>query len=66
VLRGRCEAYITGELARLASRSPTLGDNELELVSSSIHRVVDRLLLERLRGRSSDHLVALFDLEETP
>jgi hypothetical protein len=62
-LRQRCEAYIAGELARLARRSPTLGERELELVSTSIRRVLDRLLLENVRGRSADHLVALFDLE---
>jgi hypothetical protein len=65
VLRRRCEAYIAGELTRLARRSPALGANELRLVSTSIHRVVERLLLERVPGRPSDHLIALFDLEET-
>jgi len=65
-LRQRCDVVISGELARLARRSPTLGDSELELVSTSIQRVVERLLLERVRGRPSDHLVVLFDLEETP
>jgi hypothetical protein len=64
-LRRRCEVVITGELARLARRSPTLGAGELEMVSTSIRRVVERLLLERVRGRSPDHLVALFGLEET-
>ncbi|HEU5156686.1 MAG TPA: hypothetical protein VFU43_06780 [Streptosporangiaceae bacterium] len=64
-LRRRCDVVISGELARLARRSPTLGDRELEVVSASIHRVVERLLLERLRERPSDHLAALFDLEET-
>jgi hypothetical protein len=64
VLRRRCEAYIAGELARVARRSPSLGDYELRLVSTSIRRVVERLLLERVRGRPSDHLIVLFDLEE--
>jgi hypothetical protein len=64
VLRRRCDAFIAAELARLARRSPALGDGQLELVSTSIHRVVERLLLERLRGRPSDQLIALFDLEE--
>ena len=65
VLQRRCDAYVAGELARLARRSPALGANELTLVSTSIHRVLERLLLERVRGRPSDHLIALFDLEET-
>jgi hypothetical protein len=64
VLRSRCDTYIAGELARLARRSPALGDNELRLVSISLRRVVECLLLERVRGRPSDHLIALFDLEE--
>jgi hypothetical protein len=63
-LRRRCDVVISGELARLARRSPALGESELELVSMSIRRLVERLLLERVRGRPSDHLVALFDLEE--
>jgi hypothetical protein len=61
----RCDVVITGELARLARRSPALGDRELELVSTSIRRVVERLLLDRVRERPSDHLATLFDLEET-
>lgn len=64
-LRRRCDVVISGELARLARRSPTLADSELEVVSTSIRRVVERLLLERVRGRPSDHLAVLFDLEET-
>jgi hypothetical protein len=63
-LRRRCDTVISGELARLARRSPTLGDGELELVSASIRRVVERLLLDRVPGGPSDHLVVLFDLEE--
>ena len=61
----RCDVVISGELARLARRSPTLGDRELELVSTSLRRVVERLLLDRARERPSDHLATLFDLEET-
>jgi len=61
----RCNVVISGELARLARRSPTLGDRELELVSTSIRRVVERLLLDRARERPSDILATLFDLEET-
>ena len=64
-LRRRCDGVISGELARLARRSPTLGDHELDLVSTSLQRVVERLLLERVRERPSDHLATLFDLEET-
>jgi hypothetical protein len=64
-LRRRCDAVISGELARLARRSPALADGELELVSASIRRVVECLLLERVRGRPSDQLIVLFDLEET-
>jgi hypothetical protein len=56
---------ISGELARLARRSPTLGDRELELVSTSLRQVVERLLLDPARERPSDHLATLFDLEET-
>jgi hypothetical protein len=61
----RCDVVISGELARLSRRSPTLGERELELVSTSIRRVVERLLLDRVRERPSDHLATLFDLEET-
>jgi hypothetical protein len=61
----RCEVVISGELARLARRSPTLGDRELELVSTSIRRLVERLLLDRVREGPSDHLATLFALEET-
>jgi hypothetical protein len=61
----RCDVVISGELTRLARRSPTLDDHELEQVSTSIHRVVERLLLNRVRERPSDHLATLFDLEET-
>ena len=60
----RCDVVISGELARLARRSPALGDRELELVSTSIRQVVERLLLDRVRERPSDHLATLFDLEE--
>ncbi|HEX6473349.1 MAG TPA: hypothetical protein VF069_29940 [Streptosporangiaceae bacterium] len=67
-LQRRCEAFISGELARLARRSPTLGDDELGAVSAAIRRVVDRLVLDRVRARPTDHLAALaalFDFEET-
>lgn len=64
-LHRRCDVVISGELARLARRSPALGDRELELVSTSIRRVVERLLLDRVRERPSDHLATLFALEET-
>jgi hypothetical protein len=65
-LHRRCDVVITGELARLARRSPRLGAHELDVVSTSIRRVVERLLLDRVPGRSFDeHLVELFDLEET-
>ncbi len=60
----RCETVIGGELARLARRSPALGERELEVVSTSIRLVVERLLLDRVRERPSDHLATLFDLEE--
>jgi hypothetical protein len=64
LLDRRCQEIFAEELARLAHRSPSLGDDHLRTVEAALQRIVDGLLLNRARATErTDELIALFDLE---
>lgn len=58
----RWHEFVSEELARLARRAPSLGDDHLRLVEMSLHQIIDRLLPARAAARP-ETLIALFDLE---
>jgi hypothetical protein len=60
----RWRAVIRGEVRRLRRRRPGLTPDEIRAVETALDRIIDRLLLSRLRGRppSARHLATLLDL----
>jgi hypothetical protein len=64
LLDHRCRELVADELARLARRAPSLADDHLGVVETSLRQIIDRLLPARVLARARpEALVALFDLE---
>lgn len=65
LLDDHCQEIIAGEVARLARRVPSLADDHLGVVETSLRRIVDRIMPVRRRAEAApETLLALFDLEE--
>lgn len=66
LLEHRCQELVADELARLARRAPSLADDHLGVVETSLRQIIDRLLPTRVLARAQpEALVALFDLERS-
>jgi len=55
-LRRQCGTVIDRELARLARRAPGMTGDELDAVCGALHRIADRLMLDRLPALSRDEI----------
>jgi hypothetical protein len=53
-------------MARLARRVPALREEHLGHVEATLGRVIDQLVLSRIRTLSGDQLAVLFDLADAP
>lgn len=64
LLDRHCEELVADELTRLARRVPSLADEHLGVVETSLRQIIDRLLPVRRRVEARpETLAALFDLE---
>jgi hypothetical protein len=64
LLDRHCQELVADELARLARRVPSLADEHLGVVETSLRQIIDRLLPVRRRAETRpETLAALFDLE---
>jgi hypothetical protein len=66
LLQHRCEELAAAEMARLARRVPALHEEHLGHVEATLGRVIDQLVLSRIRTLSGDQLAVLFDLADAP
>jgi hypothetical protein len=66
LLQHRCEELVAAEMARLARRVPALREEHLGHVEATLGRVIDQLVLSRIRTLSGDQLAVLFDLADAP
>jgi hypothetical protein len=64
LLDRHCQELVADELTRLARRVPSLAEDHLGVVETSLRQIIDRLLPVRRRAEARpETLAALFDLE---
>ncbi|MFL6054319.1 MAG: hypothetical protein ACJ72W_15565 [Actinoallomurus sp.] len=64
LLDRHCQELVADELTRLARRVPSLAEDHLGAVETSLRQIIDRLLPVRRRAEARpETLAALFDLE---
>ncbi|GAA4630540.1 hypothetical protein GCM10023196_056290 [Actinoallomurus vinaceus] len=64
LLDRHCQELVADELTRLARRVPSLAEEHLGVVETSLRQIIDRLLPVRRRAEARpETLTALFDLE---
>lgn len=65
LLDDRCRALVTEELDRLVRRVPSLADDQLDAVETSLRKIINRLLPARRRAGARPEVIgALFGLED--
>jgi hypothetical protein len=64
LLDRQCQELVADELTRLARRVPSLAEDHLGVVETSLRQIIDRLLPVRRRAEARpETIAALFDLE---